>query len=119
MSIFDGTLSDKMIVIKEKSLSMEPLEYCRLYVKSSQPGKRGYRAACIRSLTEATFGMYSYQTIDKNWGSQFEKRPDTVLEILEVAHTINLIAIKLEEIQPAINELTEQVKKVAPYKRHK
>ncbi|WP_445636786.1 hypothetical protein NSTC745_01747 [Nostoc sp. DSM 114161] len=98
---------------------MEPLEYCRLYVKSPKPEKRGYRAACVRTLTQATFGVYSYQTIDKNWGSQFEKRPDTVLQILEVAHTINVIAIRLEEIQPAITELLEQVSAVAPYKKHK
>lgn len=98
---------------------MEPLEYCHVYVKSLKPSERGYRAACVRTLTEATFGVYSYQTIDKNWGSQFERRPDAVLQILKIAHTINVIGIKLEEIQPAVTELLEQVLEVAPYKRHK
>jgi|GEM_PF-1096366 len=102
-----------------KKSPMEPLEYCHLYVKSPQPQERGYRAACVRTLEQATFGMYAFQTIDKNWGSQFERRPDAVLEILRVAHTINAIGQDLEEIQPKLAKLLEQVVKVAPYKQHK
>ncbi|MEO1433204.1 MAG: hypothetical protein AAFS12_15415 [Cyanobacteria bacterium J06632_19] len=98
---------------------MEPLEYCEKYVQNPKPGERGYRAACVRILTEATFGAYSHQTIDKNWGGQFERRPDAVVRILQIAHTINSLYLKLEEIQPAINELLEQVSEVAPCKRHK
>ena len=73
----------------------------------------------MRVLTEATFGAYSHQTIDKNWGGQFERRPDAVVRILQIAHTINSVYLKLEEIQPSINELLEQVSEVAPCKRHK
>lgn len=98
---------------------MEPLEYCEKYVENPKPGERGYRAACVRSLTEATFGAYSNQTIDKNWGAQFERRPEAVVRILQIAHTINSVCIKLEEIQPAIDELLEEVSQVAPCKRHK
>lgn len=102
-----------------KNLSMEPLEYCRLYVKNPQPGNRGYRAACVRVLVEATFGIYAYQTIDKNWGSQFERRPDDALKILKIAHTLNSIGQKLEVIHPAVEDLLEQVLEIAPYKQHK
>ena len=98
---------------------MEPLEYCHLYVKSLQPGDRGYRAVCVRFLVEATFGIYAYQTIDKNWGSKFERRPDAALKILKIAHTLNSLGQKLEVIYPAIKDLLEQVSEIAPYKKHK
>lgn len=98
---------------------MEPIEYCRLYVKSRQPTQRGYRAACVRTLVEATFETYTYQTIDKNWGSQFEKRPDAVLALLKAAHIMNQLGQTLDEIYPKLTSIVEQVSQVAPYKKHK
>lgn len=98
---------------------MEPLEYCELYVKTSKPGKRGYRAACAKALSEATFGFYSQQTILKKWGGQFERRPDAALKVLEIAHTLNYLNIVLEQIQVLITKLLELVSKIAPYKQHK
>jgi hypothetical protein len=70
-------------------------------------------------LEQANEGMYVYQTIDKNWGSQFERRADVVLKILQVAHIINSIGQTLEKIQPRLADFIEEVVKVAPYKQHK
>ncbi|MBW4600506.1 MAG: hypothetical protein KME29_13140 [Calothrix sp. FI2-JRJ7] len=98
---------------------MEPTEYCSLYITSPQKGQRGYRAACVRALVHGTLGFYSQQTIDKNWGAEFEKRPDAVLQILEIAHTINTMHMTLEQIQPLVTKLLEHADQVAPYKKHK
>lgn len=98
---------------------MEPSEYCSLYITTPEKGHRGYRAACVRALVEATLGFYSQQTIDKNWGAEFENRPDAVLNILEISHTINTMHRILQQIQPLVTTLLEQADKVAPYKKHK
>lgn len=102
-----------------RTTSMEPIEYCSIYVKSPQPHERGYRAACIRVLTQATLGAYSQQSIDKNWGASFEKRPENVPQVLDIAHAINNMHMTLEQIHPLITSLLEQTSKVAPYKKHK
>lgn len=98
---------------------MEPLEYCSLYINCPKLGEEGYRAACVKALVAATFGVYSQQSISKKWGTQFEHRPPAALKILEVAHTINSIHIMLEQIHPLFIEQLKQVSQVAPYKQHK
>lgn len=97
---------------------MEPLEYCNLYVKNPKPEDEGYRAACIEALVEATFGVYSQKSISK-WGEQFERCPPAALKILEAAHTINALHMKLEQIYPLLTGLSEHVSKLAPQRQHK
>ncbi|BDA71513.1 hypothetical protein CAL7716_056790 [Calothrix sp. PCC 7716] len=96
---------------------MEPTEYCELYITSLQKGQRGYRAACVRLLVHGTLGFYSKQTIDKNWGAEFENRPDAALKVLEIAHTMNTIHMALQQIQLLSTTLVEQADKVAPYRK--
>jgi hypothetical protein len=96
---------------------MEPMEYCRRWVKHIQPGERGYRAECIRALEKATFGTYKFVTINRNWGSNFEKRPEVVLELLRVADLLNSLDVGLETINTSVEELLEKVKQIAPYRR--
>lgn len=98
---------------------MEPLEYCRLYIRSVKPEEAGYRATCVEALVEATFGLYSKQTISKKWGNRFERRPDAALKIIEAAHTINSLHMALEQIAPSVTNLLTltQAAQVAPSKQ--
>lgn len=99
---------------------MEPLEYCRLYIRSVKPEDEGYRDACVEALVEATFGVYSKRSISR-WGTQFEHRPDAVLKIIEAAHTINSLHMMLEQISPSITNLLvlTQASQVAPSKQQR
>lgn len=106
-----------MDVIRETPL-MEPMEYCRLYVTRLEPGERGYRAECARVLSQATFDFYSFQTIDRNWGANFEKRPDSAIRLLRIAHAVNALGMRLEEFIPELSALAQEVLKEAPYKKH-
>lgn len=96
---------------------MEPSEYCRRWVTHIQPGERGYRAECIRALERATFGVYKFDTIDRNWGSDFERRPESALELLRVANMLNEIDIGLDSLNTSIVEILSKVKQVAPHRR--
>lgn len=100
---------------------MEPLEYCRLYIRSVKPEEEGYRDACVEALVEATFGVYSKQTISKKWGTQFEHRPAAALKIIEAAHTINSSHMMLERICPSIADLLTltQASQVSPSKQQR
>lgn len=95
---------------------MEPSEYCRRWVKRIQPGERGYRAECIRALERATFGVYKFDTIDRNWGAEFERRPEAALELLRVANMLNEIDIGLDSLNISIVEILSKVKQVAPHR---
>jgi hypothetical protein len=103
-------------VVSELPL-MEPKEYCRQWVQHIQPGERGYRAACIRALEKATFGVYKFDTIDRNWGKDFERRPEAALELLRVANMLNEIDIGLDGLNASIVEVLAKVRQVAPYKQ--
>lgn len=96
---------------------MEPNEYCRRWVTRIQPGERGYRAECIRALEKATFGVYKFDTIDRNWGSEFERRPDAALELLRVANMLNEIDIGLDSLNTSIVEILAKVRQVAPHRK--
>ena len=96
---------------------MEPNEYCRRWVTRTQPGERGYRAECIRALEKATFGVYKFDTIDRNWGSEFERRPDAALELLRVANMLNEIDIGLDSLNTSIVEILAKVRQVAPHRK--
>lgn len=96
---------------------MEPMEYCRRWVQHIQPGERGYRAECIRALEKATFGTYKFDTINRNWGPSFDKRPEVVLELLRVADLLNTLDIGLATINTSVEELLEKVKQIAPHRR--
>lgn len=96
---------------------MEPDEYCRCWVTHIQPGERGYRAECIRALEKATFGVYKFDTIDRNWGSEFERRPEAALELLRVANMLNEIDIGLESLNTSIVEILVKVRQVAPHRK--
>ncbi|MGB3205210.1 MAG: hypothetical protein WBB28_09495 [Crinalium sp.] len=69
------------------ALPLEPLEYCQKWVKTPHR-ERGARKHYISALAKAT-GL-SPETI-KNWGANFEKRPDYVLHTLRQADVINQI----------------------------
>jgi hypothetical protein len=105
-------------VVRELPL-MEPTEYCRRWVKKIQPGERGYRAECIRALEKATFGVYKFDTIDRNWGSDFERRPEAVLELLRVANMLNEIDIGLDALNTSIADILVKVRQVAPHQQDK
>lgn len=108
---------EKALVVANGLSRMEPNEYCRRWVTHIQPGERGYRAACIRALERATFGVYKFDTIDRNWGSEFERRPDAALELLRVANMLNEIDIGLESLNTSIVEILAKVSQVAPHRR--
>ncbi|HIK54416.1 MAG TPA: hypothetical protein IGS37_04555 [Synechococcales cyanobacterium M55_K2018_004] len=96
---------------------MEPSEYCRRWVTRLQPGERGYRAECIRALEKATFGVYKFDTIDRNWGADFERRPDAALELLRVANMLNEIDIGLDSLNTSIVEILDKIRQVAPHRK--
>jgi len=96
---------------------MEPIEYCRRWVTRIQPGERGYRAECVRALEKATFGVYKFDTIDRNWGGEFERRPEAALELLRVANMLNEIDVGLDSLNTSIVEILAKVKQVAPYRK--
>lgn len=98
---------------------MEPTEYCRRWVKRLQPGERGYRAECIRALEKATFGVYKFETIDRNWGKDFERRPEAVIELLRVANMLNEIDIGLDALNTSIADILIKVRQVAPHQQNK
>jgi len=77
----------KTLVLKALS-AVEPIEYCKRWVKSVDPDSRGYRKACIKELSKAT--KLSELTI-KDWGENFEGRPNYVLHILSQADKLNQI----------------------------
>lgn len=93
---------------------MEPLEYCRRWVTTIEPGERGYRAECIRALEKATFGVYKFETINRNWGAEFERRPESALELLRVANMLNEMDAGLEALNTSVAEILAKVRQVAP-----
>lgn len=98
---------------------MEPKEYCRRWVTRIQPDERGYRAECIRALEKATFGVYKFNTIDRNWGAEFERRPESALELLRVANMLNEIDIGLDSLNTSVVEILTKVRQVAPHRQEK
>jgi hypothetical protein len=93
---------------------MEPLEYCRRWVTAIEPSERGYRAECIRALEKATFGVYKFETINRNWGAEFERRPESALELLRVANLLNELDTGLEAVNSSVAEVLAKVKQVSP-----
>jgi hypothetical protein len=67
---------------------VEPIEYCKRWIKGVDPNSRGYRKTCIEELAKAT--KLSKTTI-KDWGEGFESRPSYVLHILAQADKLNQI----------------------------
>ncbi|WP_206756695.1 hypothetical protein [Planktothrix sp. FACHB-1365] len=68
--------------------TLEPKEFCLRWVKTPNPGARGYYTACVRDLAKAT-GL-SERTIE-GWGPEFRDRPDYILVVLEKENTIRQI----------------------------
>ena len=97
---------------------MEPLEYCRRWVTTVEPGERGYRAECIRALEKATFSVYKFETINRNWGAEFERRPESALELLRVANLLNELDTGLEAVNSSVAEVLAKVKQVSPRSKH-
>ena len=81
---------------------MEPLEYCEKYVESPKPGERGYRAACVRILTEALTYLRHLTTFQL-LGIQFGVSESTAND------TFNYWLPLLKELLPS--SLLEEVKK--------
>ncbi|MFM7428196.1 MAG: hypothetical protein ACKO7W_24895 [Elainella sp.] len=79
-----------------------------------EPGERGYRAECIRALEKATFGVYKFETINRNWGAEFERRPESALELLRVANMLNEMDAGLEALNTSVAEILAKVRQVAP-----
>lgn len=55
-------------------------QYCEKWVpflSHHAPGQRGFRAKCVRHLSEVLGCPEA--TIDRNWGSQFENAPPLIL----------------------------------------
>ena len=71
------------LIDRLRRIPLEPAEYCRRWVKG--PAK-GHRKTCINALAEAT-GL-SPGTI-RNWGFNFERRPQYVLYVLRQADLLN------------------------------
>ena len=107
----------KALAVANELPYMEPTEYCDRWVTHIHPGERGYRAECIRALEKATFGTYRFVTIDRNWGPNFERRPDSVLELLRVANMLNEIDIGLESLNTSIVDILGKVRQVAPHRQ--
>ena len=96
---------------------MEPIEYCRRWVTHIQPGERGYRAECIRALEKASFGVYKFETIDRNWGTEFERRPETALELIRIANLLNELDVGLEAVNTSVAEVLAKVRQVSPRRK--
>ena len=69
-----------------RKLPLEPAEYCQRWVKLV-PGK-SYWKLCINALSEVT--SLSPGTI-RNWGRNFERRPQHVPYVLRQADLLNQI----------------------------
>ncbi len=91
---------------------MEPWDYCEHWVKHIQPSDRGYRAECVRELEKATFGQYKFETINKKWGARFQKRPNSVLKLLEANHVLRTIENELASVNSQLTELLRQIHKI-------
>lgn len=72
---------------------MEPKDFCAKWITHLQPGDWGYFKACVQELAEVT-GL-SVRTIEK-WGSDFSKRPDSVLVTLTKEDKLRQIKNLLE-----------------------
>jgi hypothetical protein len=90
---------------------MEPWDYCQYWVKHIQPHQRGYRAECVRELEKSTFGQYKFKTINQRWGAKFEKRPESVLKLLEASHTLRSLEITVSQMSAQLAVLSEQLNK--------
>ncbi|MFQ3617436.1 MAG: hypothetical protein SNJ57_10000 [Cyanobacteriota bacterium] len=55
------------------------------------PQDRGYKAACIRELARVT--DVAETTIERNWGTNFEKTPEYVRRLLLFADIANRAAV--------------------------
>jgi hypothetical protein len=86
-----------------RKLKLEPLEFCRKWVKSPQPGERGYYKVCVRFLAKAT-GL-SERTVE-GWGAEFSNHPDYVLITLKKEDTILQIRelVKQNDLSDFIDE---------------
>ncbi|BDA76315.1 hypothetical protein CAL7716_104810 (plasmid) [Calothrix sp. PCC 7716] len=83
---------------------MEPLDFCRKWIKSPLPGERGYYKVCVKLLAKAT-GL-SERTVE-GWGSDFSNRPDYVLTTLKKEDIILQIRelVKRSDLSDFIDEL--------------
>ncbi len=97
------------IECRKSGLLMEPWDYCLIWVRSIRPSDFGYRAECVRELVKATFGQYKFETINRGWGAKFEKRPEGVLKLLEVSHTLRTIQAKLEQAKASAEKVDTEV----------
>lgn len=101
------------IICRAPGLLMEPWDYCLVWVKSVRPSEHGFRAECVRELARATFGQYKHDTINRGWGAKFEKRPESVLKLLEVSHTLRTTQAKLVQAKASVaifdTEITEML----------
>ena len=88
---------------------MEPWDYCEHWVKHISPDEFGYRADCVRELVNSTFGKYKFDTINRGWGAKFEKRPDSVLQLLEVSHGLQLMEEKLLRVKESAQQLNGEI----------
>ncbi len=91
---------------------MEPWEYCEHWVKHIRPGEYGYRADCVRELVKFTFGQYKFDTINRGWGAKFEKRPDSVLQLLEISHGLRSMQVKLLSAKESVQRLDGEISDV-------
>ena len=71
---------------------LEPLEFCRRWVKVPEED-RGWYKACVSALTEAT-GV-SPRSIER-WKKDFSKRPDYICTILRKEDLLNQVREKLD-----------------------
>lgn len=76
---------------------IEPWDYCQCWLKL-HPDNYSYRTECVKELTKATFGQYLFDTINRNWGLKFEKRPEAALSLIRVSHQLKLLQQKALEI---------------------
>lgn len=83
---------------------MEPLEFCRKWLKAPTPGERGYYKVCVKLLAKAT-GL-SVRTVE-GWGPDFSSRPEYVLTTLKKEDTILQIRelVKKSELSDFIDDI--------------
>lgn len=71
------TKRQRLDAIAQKPL--EPIEFCQRWVRFPAPGERGYQSACVRELAKVC-GV-TERTVER-WGTNFERRPETILTLL-------------------------------------
>lgn len=87
---------------------MEPLDFCEYWLDKDRYDP-GFRSEGIRLLEQSLFGLYSFDSINNNWGKDFVQRPERVLVLIQLAHEIRLIESETLEAKEKIDQILERL----------